>query len=406
MPRPARAALLRSSPKIRAFRFALYRCFSHGLGVEGAARISFFSMTLGDRHRRAPAPCVKAGLAAQGERVSAGFTFRAACRRKSLIYLNWHADCSFKENVQKGIHMQGRPRIYTLLTAIAISAGAVILYPRPANATFFELVTSSGPVAGGCFPQIETFNSASPITGSGTCNGMTQTATANITTGQLGAVVASNGTSNGEAAAALQAVLSPAPNQGIVPLTVRMEVTGKLTGAVAAGKDVGFIDVSIDALDFGIVIADGATNVTTQNNMSTIKTQPVVLGVTETDKSLNRGNIDVVATLTLAINTAANNQSAPNGCSSGSTPACLELIEGQITAKAPPGFASPITADFLDPASFSFSFPAGVDFSSDGFLAAATAVPEPATWGLFLTGLFGICSLTWAAGRRGDRLAL
>jgi hypothetical protein len=50
--------------------------------------------------------------------------------------------------------------------------------------------------------------------------------------------------------------------------------------------------------------------------------------------------------------------------------------------------------DFLDPASFSFSVPAGTPFSFDGFLEAPPAVtasvPEPSSFLVLGTGLLSL----------------
>jgi hypothetical protein len=186
------------------------------------------------------------------------------------------------------------------ISIAVLCAGFLALTPRASYATFFEFVSS----ANGCFPSQTLNNTPTRLSGSGTCgtDGFNESFS-DITTGQLGALASTNGTTGGLAHTQIEEFISLAPNQGIVPITATMVVTGRVSGTPTRNGPFG--DIAQFGIDLcgpncvagghpGVQIRNGATDVTLLNSLQ---------GATETAISLNRNNIDIQLSFTALVDT-------------------------------------------------------------------------------------------------------
>lgn len=228
----------------------------------------------------------------------------------------------------------------------------------------------------GCGTQL-TSSSSTPISGSGACTSSgssgTTKAFANIGTGSVGAYASSPAAGNEAYAYGwIGDVITFAGNQGIVPITMTMAITGNFSGPT-------FDAYAVGTLGFGgagpaIAIYDGSTTVDPKSNFSTL----ILNGwsFSERDILLDPSNVYITFTATDPVNT--NNY--PGGLN-------IQL-SGEITAATNDGGTElgAVTSDFYDPTSISIFLPAGTEYTSDGFLPVQS-VPEPASLALFGSGL-------------------
>lgn len=268
-----------------------------------------------------------------------------------------------------------RIRLPQSLAAIALVALAMA--SMPAKADFVESVDTSDCIGNSGLLR----NTATKLSASFTCaSGATAQAFSDIASGKLGALATSGnlGRGTGEAEAVFSEDLTFLPMQAI-PITVSMEFTGVITGGQASGPTgrsfVFQVAVNNGSGNFGLTGIDGPTNVTTFASGAGVSSSFTTTS-TETDTSLARGAIDITLTETSVVNTG------PSGD---------VIISAFLHAQEAPAILGvESTVDFLDPASFSFSVPAGTPFSFDGFLetppAVTSSVPEPGSLLLLAVG--------------------
>ena len=239
------------------------------------------------------------------------------------------------------------------------------LAAQTAHATL-QSVTSDG----SCFPDQQNLTGA-PLSASAHCGDATAAAQADIGIGGLGAMVSSGGTDSALAHAQFTTDLFFLPNQ-VVPLTVTMHFTGAITGDDAFG-DLFQAAVTLGGLNFGVFGYDTPTGfVITQNGQSGVYpfNHAVVNAI---GTSVARDKVDMTLTFSETFNVG------PSGFTT--------QVGGFIDAEYDPAVTGNSgSVDFLDPATVSFSVPAGTQFTSDGFLGT----PEPTTLLLLSGGIAGL----------------
>jgi hypothetical protein len=220
------------------------------------------------------------------------------------------------------------------------------------------------------------------ISATGSCHSggaATGTASADLTTGTLGAFAQSAGVGAAEVEATFTNNIHFAPNQS-VPLSVTMRFTGTISGGLMPSNTAAFRAAVINnGLQFGVTGVDGATDVTASANGQTGQGSFINSIVSATAVSLARGQVDITLTEINTLHVGANGLDTSVG----------GFLEAQAT-----GTGTSTTVDFLDPASVTFSVPDGTIFTSDGFLevppVVTTPAPEPASWLILVTGLWGV----------------
>ena len=266
---------------------------------------------------------------------------------------------------------------------LAAAAGLALLAGiAPAKADYTEQVDTADCSGSSAISR----NTAVPLTGNFTCSGgASAKATSDITSGTVGAYATTGnlGVGTGEAEATLSAIITFLPHQ-IVPITATMRFKGVITGGQASGPS-GHVFVFQAAvnngfLNFGITGVDGADGVTTTANGESGVGSFLNATLSEDDTSLARGDVDITLSETSNINTGSSGQ---------------VLMSAFLYAQVDPAVSGvESTVDFLDPGTFTFSVPAGTEFTSDGFLEAApalpSAVPEPAPFLVVAVGLLGL----------------
>jgi hypothetical protein len=227
-----------------------------------------------------------------------------------------------------------------------------------------------------CFPSQQSIT-VSHLSATGSCHAggsATGAAFTDLGAGTLGAFAEST-TGSAEVEARFGNNIHFAPNQS-VPLTVSMRFTGAITGGVL-GPNFAFQALVVDnGLQFGVTGVDGATGVTITPNGQTGQGSFINSVVSATAASLARGQIDITLTESTTLNVGANG---------------LDTFVGGFLAAQAVFNGTGTTVDFLDPASVTFTVPAGTIFTSDGFLQAppgvTTSAPEPASWLILAAGL-------------------
>jgi hypothetical protein len=250
--------------------------------------------------------------------------------------------------------MRKKVRLHDHLAVIAVLTFAAHM----AHATTLQEITSFGL----CFPDQQDTTGGVPLSASGQCGntvGVTAAAKADIATGALGAQATSNGLGDAGAMAQFSTDVFFLPNQ-VVPITVTMRFTGSITGDQAFG-DLFQAAVSLNGLNFGVAGADTDSGFDViANGQSGVG--PFVHAVVNATGSRARDAIDMTLTFSETLNVGPSGFTAKVG----------GFVEA---AYSPAVTGNSGSSDFLDPASVSFSVPAGIQFTSDGFLAA----PEPTT---------------------------
>ncbi|HTP29307.1 MAG TPA: PEP-CTERM sorting domain-containing protein [Anaeromyxobacteraceae bacterium] len=229
---------------------------------------------------------------------------------------------------------------------------------QTAHATFQEVTSSAN-----CFPDAQD-TTGIPVSASGHCNtiggtGGTAAGLADIGGGELGAQASSNGQGSAEAHAQFLTNLFFLPNQ-VVPITATMHFTGSITGDEATG-DLFQAAVTLGGLNFGVFGFDSASGFQVLANGQT-GVDPFFHAVVNATGSVARDAVDMTLTFSETFDVG------PSGFTTN--------VGGLIDAQYDPAVTGDSgSADFLDPASVSFTVPAGTQFTSDGFLGT----PEPTT---------------------------
>jgi len=289
----------------------------------------------------------------------------------------------------------GHVRLRQPLAAVALVT--LVAASMPAKADFIESIDTSDCAGNSGLLR----NTATKLSASFTCaSGASAQAFSDIASGKLGAFATTGnlGRGTGEAEAVFAEDLLFLPKQNI-PITVSMRFTGVITGGQASGPSgnsfVFQAAVNNGSGNFGLTGTDGATNVKTFASGAGVSSSFATTS-TETDTSLARSAIDITLTETSVLNTGTSGD---------------VIISAFLHAQEAPavlGVAS--TVDFLDPASFSFSVPAGTPFSFDGFLEAPTAVissvPEPSSFLVLGFGLLSLLVVRRHIAIRGSKLEL
>ena len=249
------------------------------------------------------------------------------------------------------------------------------LAPQAVYATSFQEVTSFY----GCF-QDQQNTTGAPLSVSGHCAsggaGGTGAALADIGNGELGALASSNGFGNAGAHAQFLTNLYFLPNQE-VPLTVTMHFTGAIIGGQASGPNNNEFLFQAAVMNNGLMF--GVTGQDTKllgfqviTNGQSGQGSFVDAVVTATG-SVARDHVDLTLTFSKTYDVGASGETIPIG--------------GYIEAQDNPAvIGDSSSVDFLDPATVSFEVPAGIQFTSDGFLAT----PEPTTLLLLSGGIAGL----------------
>jgi hypothetical protein len=263
----------------------------------------------------------------------------------------------------------GHIRLRQSLAAIAFVA--LVTTAITAKADFIESVDTSNCIGNSGLLR----NTATKLSASFTCaSGASAQAFSDIGSGELGAYATSGnlGRGTGEAEAVFAENLIFLPKQNI-PITVSMRFTGVITGGQASGPaDNAFVfqaAVNNGSGNFGLTGIDGPTNVRTLASGAGV-TSSFATTSTEIDTSLARSDIDITLTETSVVNTGTSGD--------------VVISAFLYAQEAPAILGVESTVDFLDPAGFSFSVPAGTPFSFDGFLEASptvsSSVPEPSSF--------------------------
>ncbi len=269
-----------------------------------------------------------------------------------------------------------------LLRVFVIAIGASVVTAQLAHAASTEISSLDA-----CFDDQNSLSGLS-LSGSGRCLGTGATAEvrADLGAGQLGAS-ASSTHSPADALALFATDIYFYPNQ-TVPMTVTMEFKGSIVGGPGSGPFYNqflFEAVVDNGAQYGVRGYDLKSGFTTVFNSAVYPGQ----GVNESGVA-SRDDIDLTLTESYSYDIGA----------SGGTVGIYAYIEAQ----AYPAFAgAATTVDFYDPATVSFSVPAGTRYRSEGFLEAnPNAIPEPSTWAMMLLGFAG---LGFAGYRRRGALA-
>jgi hypothetical protein len=249
---------------------------------------------------------------------------------------------------------------------------------RPAYASGQEIRSIDN-----CFSdQIGTSHALS-ATGNCPVPGSTGSALADLASDELGAFASSAGIRSADAYAFMATNLYFEPNQ-VVTVTATMKFTGSVIGDPGSGphNNSFLFQAAVDNYFlFGVTGSDSRNGfLVTANAESGMDGY----GIVSATGSFARNMIDVTLTET------STAYSGADGLSWG--------IGGYIEAQVVPAFPGASTVvDFLDPATVTFSVPAGTRFTSEGFLQASPrGIPEPSTWvaivlGFTALGLLGYC---------------
>jgi hypothetical protein len=253
--------------------------------------------------------------------------------------------------------------LYVSLSAL-VGMGVVAQQPAQAAVTSISSLDA-------CFDDQNSLSGLS-LSASGRCLGTGATAEvrADLGGGQLGAS-ASSAHSPADALALFATDIYFYPNQ-IVPLTVTMEFKGSILGGPGSGplyNQFLFEAVVDNGAQYGVRGYDTKNGFTTLFNSAAYPGQDVYeSGVA------SREDIDLTLTESWSYDIGASGDTVSIG--------------GHIEAQAYPAFAgAATTVDFYDPATVSFSVPAGTRYRSEGFLEAnPSAIPEASTWASILLG--------------------
>jgi hypothetical protein len=274
--------------------------------------------------------------------------------------------------------MSKLPRIFV----IAIGASVVTAQLALAASTTISSVDA-------CFNDENSLSGLS-LSGSGRCLGTGATAEvrADLGAGQLGAS-ASSTHSPADALALFATDIYFYPNQ-TVPVTVTMEFKGSILGGPGSGPFYNqfLFEAAVEnGAQYGVRGYDTKSGFTTLFNSAAYPGQDVYeSGVA------SRDDIDLTLTESYSYDIGASGETV--------------IIGGHIEAQAYPAFAgAATTVDFYDPATVSFSVPAGTRYRSEGFLEAnPSAIPEASTWASILLGFTALGLAGYRrqkAGRRG-----
>lgn len=249
---------------------------------------------------------------------------------------------------------------------------------RPAYASGQEIRSIDN-----CFSDQVGTSHALSATGNCPVPGSTGSALADLGSGELGAFASSAGSRSADAYADFDTTLNFAPNQ-VVTITATMEFTGSVIGDPGSGPNNNqflFQAAVNNGLLFGITGSDSRNGFLVRANA---ESGVDGYGIVSATGSFARNMLDVTLTETSTVNSGAD------GAFWG--------IGGFIEAQVVPAFpGASTTVDFLDPATVTFSVPAGTRFTSEGFLQAnPRGIPEPSTWvatvlGFTALGLLGYC---------------
>jgi hypothetical protein len=257
----------------------------------------------------------------------------------------------------------------------------------PAQAAFSEIDSVHA-----CFLS-QVSGIGAPLSASGHCPGPGATASAlsDLGGGSLGAFAASSGSRSADAYAEFGTIVTFAPNQ-TVPVTVSMELKGSIIGDPASGpqnNSILFQAAVMGQNDFGIEGVDTKNGflITANGQTGVDSFQDEIVSAVG---SAARNNIDLTLTETFTFHTSPTVTEA--------------IVGGWVEAQVVPAFpGASTTVDFLDPATVTFSVPAGTKYTSEGFLdASQTAVPETSTWSAMILG-FAALSLVGYRRQRGLR---
>jgi hypothetical protein len=191
----------------------------------------------------------------------------------------------------------------------------------------------------------------------------------------LGAYASTTGSRPADAYAEFSTIISFAPNQ-TVPVTVSMELKGSVIGDPGSGPQHNsflFQAAVIGQNDFGISGTD------TRNGFLVTANGETGVGafrdeIVSATGDASRDHVDLTLTETFTFRSSASVMDA--------------IVGGWVAAQVVPEFAgASTTVDFLDPASVTFSVPAGTIYTSEGLLdASPRGIPETSTWGSIILG--------------------
>jgi hypothetical protein len=267
--------------------------------------------------------------------------------------------------------------------AVTAFVATLALAVQSAHATNQQVTSFDG-----CFLDQQN-TTGPPLVASGHCanrgTGGTGAALADIGTGALGAQASSTGQGNAEAEGQFATLLHFLPNQ-VVPLTVVMHLTGAIFGATTLDQSDGLSTGNLfEAAVMNNGTMFGVSGGDTRSGFQIITNGQSGVGgflhaVVSATGSTARDHVDMTLTFSQTVNVGAGGLDVPIG----------GFVEAQVI---PVGFVNgnSTTVDFLDPAGVSFTVPEGIQFTSDGFLAAsASPAPEPATLPLLGAGLAAV----------------